>query len=184
MMKTIESKQEFYRLSKLLLLGNRLTQWTPAEYRTLYEQGQMRNRKQVGIRHTGVAFRNLKSYRTTPAEAYALSRAGGDILIDEAADDSLMTFQGELMADYEGLYTRYSTRQCHQRELWESGEYRHARGLRASQLLQQYMDDRSWDDINRILREYCYPVIEFACFSRSVGVMSSNTIVWEVRTNY
>jgi hypothetical protein len=151
-----------------------------------------------------------------------------NLLFDEGAVHDRLTIQGELMAGERGLYLRYSHLQCHQRTLWhidqkgitglephqlphnpsiltpgqragrETGVVRHAEGLRASALLQRYMDDHSWDMVNQILGcqlgsantrgdellNFTYPVVEFACFDCPIGKLGWNTLIWEVRTQY
>jgi hypothetical protein len=140
----------------------------------------------IGIRHVGSYASGGKSFRTSRDKAYRYlkqHRSEG-ILFDEAANDDWMTFQGEVMPDESHLYLRYSTRACHQRELWASGIYEHAWGLRASMLLQKYMDTDSWININEIMCDYHFPIVEFACFDRPVGVLRTNVVIWEVRTDY
>ena len=80
----------------------------------------------------------------------------------------------------------------------ESGVVKHVFGLRASMILQKYMDDRSWDNLNEILGcqigetntrgsefpNFTYPIIEIACFDCPIGVLKTNSLVWEVRSLY
>ncbi len=150
-----------------------------------------------------------------------------NLLFDEGAVHDHLTIQGEVMATERGLYLRYSHLQCHQRTLWHIDQYgvkdlktfqrphnpeilnarqidglegvvKHEFGLRASAILQKYMDDRSWDVLNEILGcqigetntrgsefpNFQHPVIEFAVFSDSVGILGWNTIFWEIRNLY
>ena len=70
----------------------------------------------------------------------------------------------------------------------------HVEGLRAVMLLKHYMDVMSWEKVQDLLScqldgsneefNFHYPVIEFACFDKPVGVFKWNTIFWEVRTDY
>lgn len=83
-------------------------------------------------------------------------------------------------------------------ERTSGGVVKHAFGLQASHLLRHYMDPSSWEGVNEILsgQEGLYnsfgeefpnfrrPVIEFACFSKEIGVLKRNSLVWEVRTLY
>ena len=197
----IANKQEFYRLSRALQLGNRLTQWTADEFEDLMITGSKAIPDIVGVRHAGRAFGGGNSFRITRSLAYKYLIQHyvyrDKILFDEALTDSWITLQGEIMADYQGLYLRYSHAQMHQRTLWQSESYWyeqkhkghtfehgvfHAFRLQASAILQNYLDADSWEDINRILREYEYPVIEFTTCNRPVGVLDRNTLIWEVRT--
>jgi hypothetical protein len=185
-MNHIADKSEFYALSRALKLGNRLTQWTPSEFEQLYLNNGNTLPKIVGIRHVGGAFGVGKSFRAPRDEAYKYLKQhrGNGVLFDEAANDAWMTFQGEVMPDEKHLYLRCSTRACHQRELWASGVYEHVWGLRAKCLLERYMDIDSRECLHEIMRSYHFPVVEFACFDRPVGILRTNTIFWEVRTDY
>lgn len=185
-MNHIRSKQEFYKLSRGLLLGNRLEQWTASEFKKLFDAGSAP--AIVGVRHTGGAFLGLKSYRTESSKARCWlidnPESHTHVLFDEAAYDPWITFQGEVMPDEHHLYLRGGITQCYQREMWASGNFEHFKGLRASAILQKYMDEDSWQELNRIMKEYHYPVIEFTCFDRPVGVLRWNTLFWEIRTSY
>lgn len=188
-MKRIENKQDFYKLSRGLLLGNRLQQWNSAEFLALYDCYNHGNLPEIiGVRHAGLAFVNNKSFRCSREEAYDYQLANWNdrefIMFDEAAYDPWITFQGEVLPDENHLYLRGGTKQCYQREMWASGEFEHFKGLRASFILQKYMDSDSWECLNEILNEYEFPVVELTCFSRQVGVLGWNTIFWETRTSY
>lgn len=184
-MNRIANKAEFYALSRALKLGNRLMQWTPSEFEQLYLDNSNTLPEIIGIRHVGSYASGGKSFRTSRDKAYHYLKQHRDdgILFDEAANDDWMTFQGETLPDEKHLYLRYSMRACHQRELWASGVYEHAYGLRASLLLRKYMDIDAWECVNEIMHDFAYPVIEFACFDRPVGVLGWNTIIWECRTD-
>lgn len=74
----------------------------------------------------------------------------------------------------------------------------YAWGLKASAILQQYFDDMGWNCLNEILacqlgeenswgdpvKNITWPVVEFACFNKPVGVLGWNSLVWEVRSKY
>jgi hypothetical protein len=128
-------------------------------------------------------------------------RCGGRFQFDAAAPHERLTFQGEVAATERGLDLRYSFVQMHQQRLWEldqPGVVQYATGLRASALLQKYMDASSWEMLNEILScqlgdnnsygnpllNFTYPTVEFSCFDIPVGVLGWNTLFWECRTLY
>ena len=189
-MKHINSKSEFYDLSRRLLLGNRLDQFDYDELVRRATEGTLPSL--VGVRHVQTAFTKAgKSFLATPEVAIRYGHSYLDrtaLLFDEAAPTDHITIHGEVAATELGLYLRYSHIKCHQRQLWEmDGAVLHVTGLRASAVLQQYMDASSWDCLNDILscqldEGFFYPIVEFACFDCSVGVLGWNSLVWEVRT--
>lgn len=193
-MSEIATKAEFYRLSRAFRLGNRLPQWDWSVFSYLYRHAPASLPKQVGVRHLSRSFsRSARSRLLPTAAAYAQGVADPNpskLLFDEGAPHQDLTLQGEVMADEKGLYLRYSTLPVHQRELWERDRtspiplVKHARGLHASALLRQHMEDLAWETLNDILREYPGAVVEFATFRRPVGVLGWNTLFWEVRTQY
>jgi hypothetical protein len=236
-MRHIQSKAEFYQLSRANLLGNRLKQWTWKEFIDAYRAG-LELPEIIGVRHVRVAFTNKGTSGLMPLdEAMTYGEAQldkGNLLFDEGAVHGDLTIQGEVSATERGLYVRYSHLQCHQRTLWHLDQveklaglskhqiphnwedyfyafggnpvnapaYRplvlHAFGLEASILLQKYMDDHSWEMLNSLLGcqlgennsygdpvlNFTYPVVEFACFNKPIGVFGWNTLFWEIRTKY
>ena len=234
-MQHIESKQEFYKYSRQLLLGNILTNWTFEEFEKLYKETPEVLPKVVGVRHVRKAFTNKGTsglFKRDAAYKYGLDTPDKvNILYDEGAVHDRLTIQGEVMASPQGLYLRYSHLQCHQRALWAidanglvglkrhqlphnlppgyprgrggakngyRGVVSHAFGLRASAILQKYMDTPSWECLNSILAcqhgpvnswnepfpNFTWPIVEFASFSSSIGVLGWNSLVWEVRSCY
>jgi len=200
----ILDKAEFYRMSKALALGNRLDQWGWDEFLTRYNTGKPALPKLVGVRHVATAFTKAgKSQLMTPSEAFDYAyreRDKNSLRFDTAAPHHRQTIQGEVTATEQGLYVRYSFEKIHQRRLWEidrTGIIKHATGLKASLLLQMYMDECSWEMLQVILScqldegthasygiNLTYPIVEFACFDCAVGVLEWNTLFWECRTQY
>jgi hypothetical protein len=226
----MESKQEFYRLSRKLLLGNILRQWTWAEFSAKYAASSSELPKIIGVRHVRQAFTNKGNSRLMPLdEAFRYGYAvedKRDLLFDEGAIHDRLTIQGEVCASERGLDLRYSHLKCHQRTLWHIaangcagleeyqlphnledfpahqmmsgvGVVKYENGLRASAVLQTYMDTPSWEKLSQILGcqiedwlvededlNFAYPIVEFACFDRTIGVLGWNTLFWEIRTRY
>ena len=195
-MRHIQSKAHFYELSRRLLLGNRLEQWTSREFVERFRIGTLP--PVVGMRHVATAFTKRGASRLISGkQAYWIALGENEkIRFDTAAPHDHLTFQGEVAATERGLDLRYSYMQIHQQRLWEldaPGAVQYATGLRASALLQKYMDPPSWDKLNEILScqldgdaelNFTYPIVEFSCFDIPVGVLGWNTLVWEVRTRY
>ena len=177
-MKRISTKQEFYALSRRDMLGNTLTQWDWATYQKLFLETPEELPFIVGVRHVMKSFtaKGNSTLQTRKDAFYAgmTSLDRDSLLFDEAAPHEDLTIQGEIMADHEGLYVRYSDLQVHQRVLWEierkglidipkhmlpcnveilTEEQRtgnvpvlkHARGLQAVEVLRQYMDVMSYE---------------------------------------
>ena len=226
----IENKQEFYWLSRKLLLGNILRQWSWDEFVKKYAEGGQDLPAIIGVRHVRQAFTNKGNSGLMPLdEAYKYGCGVSDkssLLFDEGAIHDRLTIQGEVCASERGLDLRYSHLQCHQRTLWHiaidgcvgleeyqlphnigdfpayqmmsgAGVVLYAHGLRASCLLQKYMDIASWETLNSILGcqiysrmvenevlNFKYPIVEFACFDRAIGVLGWNSLFWEIRTRY
>jgi len=205
-MRHVESKSEFYALSRRLLVGNRLRQWKWEQFLDLYEQGLLP--PIIGIRFSD-GLRRPATGLYPLAKAYTFGKTLADeglvsnALFDEGAPHEYLTLQGEIMASDHGLELRYSHAQIHQRMLWleeatNGTLISHAHGLRASMLLQKYLDPASWDTVNDILScqlgventwgnevaNFEYPIIEFSTFSRPLGELGTNTLIWEIRTKY
>jgi hypothetical protein len=232
-MNHIETKQDFYKLSRKLILGNILRQWTWDQF---WMQCHLRKNNiihdlpsngMVGVRHVRKSFTNKGTSQVMKIEeASELGLKSSDqenLLFDEVAPHENLTIQGEVMAGEKGLYVRYSDLQVHQRVLWQIDQcgisglpafqlpcnmhiltmdqrqgkspiVRHIEGIRAVLLLKQYMDVMSFEKLSDLLScqldgsneefNFKYPIVEFACFSKPVGVLKWNTLFWEVRTDY
>lgn len=229
-MREIPNKQYFYSLSKKLLLGNRLQQWTFKEFEDLFLNNPSQLPYIVGIRHVRQSFTNKGTsglYQRGQAYEYGKKISNqNDLLYDEGAVHGNLTLQGEIQATERGLYLRYSFLQCHQRTLWHIDQngleglekhqiphnirnwywggshgfqfVQHAWGLKASSILQEYMDDPSWQKLNEILAcqlgeenswgdpvlNFSHPTVEFASFNKPIGVLGWNSVFWEVRNIY
>ena len=127
-MNRIANKQEFYNLSRKLLLGNILNQWTWEQFlvqcraRTCGEPHQLPSNGIVGVRHVRKSFTNKGTSELLPIDdaiEYGLKTPDKEnLFFDEGAIHDHQTIQGELMAGERGLYVRYSELQVHQRTLW------------------------------------------------------------------
>ena len=183
-MNRIATKQDFYKLSRKLILGNILEQWDWPTFKTIMQSNPGSLPKIVGVRHVRKAFTNKGTsglMERTEALKYGMKTSDKEnLLFDEGAVHDHLTIQGEALADYEGLYVRYSHLQCHQRTLWHidhNGVWdleahqlprnmeiltgnqikgtepvvQHVRGLQAVMLMRHYMDASSWDKFSDLL---------------------------------
>lgn len=142
-MNRIETKQDFYKLSRKLLLGNILTQWTWEQFltqcraRTCDQDHELPTNGIVGVRHVRLAFTNKGTsglMKIDDAIEYGLMTPDKEnLLFDEGAIHGRLTIQGEVMADERGLYVRYSNLQVHQRTLWHI-DHMGIKGLKKFQL--------------------------------------------------
>lgn len=201
----VNSKSEFLDGYLKLRFGNRLNQWTAEEFMKLYVAGQIRH-KTMGIRRKdGVG--EKKTALFTPHQIYMMfedqPEFRSQFFVDDGAPNQYQTILGEIQQTPEGLHVFYGEGGWHMRKLWQANavakrapgyvstarapqqpHVKHCTGLAATMLLKGAMCACSWDCLNELLATYDDPIIEFACFDRSVGVLDWNTIFWEVRTGY
>lgn len=105
--------------------------------------------------------------------------------ISEKMPDHLVTLQGELAELPGGLVLKSSTLKAHMRTaMADEATVSHDVGLAAKMKLRRHMDATSLDWLRDLLDDFPSHVIEFACFSQPVGLLQTNTIVWEVRFGY
>ncbi|PNX52096.1 MAG: hypothetical protein BV456_00695 [Thermoplasmata archaeon M8B2D] len=113
-----------------------------------------------------------------------------DYIFFEGPLDKERTLQGEITYT-DKLYLHYTFSKVPLGIALNSVKYKkfNATNLSAKLILKKYCDEKSYDTILDLLDYYTditntlVPVIEFTCFNKSVGVFSTNTIIWEVR-NY
>jgi hypothetical protein len=179
-MAEIKTKAQFYRLWEAGLLGNRLQVWRRAE------DAHASGVPSVGFREIGAAGggrldivgRDL--IFQTAAEWTAAKRP---YMICESAPDHRATVQGEV-CEVPGLGLRgmlgYSAG-LRMRDAIAQGKLLN-RGLAETRLIvRRYLDERSQDTLERLLREYPGAAVEFTCYDIPVGAERTNTIFWEVR---
>lgn len=100
--------------------------------------------------------------------------------ISEAMPDHAVVLQGEYFAGPSTLL--YSTALKHMRPaLAEDGK--HAYGPHADLIIKHGMCGRGYEKFRELIEKYPTAVIEFSCYSKSVGEKHWNTMIWEVR-NY
>ena len=189
----ISSKAEMYALQSRGLLGNYLPTWGWADFLSQGAKGNFgfRHRTKVGspLFKRGFDRKGVLDYVRRLLLSGKVSEE--DILIsqDTSLFDDSRTLQGEVSRTDPwfgaGLTLAYSGMLCNSltcREEVRQSPLTTLTGVRAAALLQMYMDAGSYDFVQEALTKYADSVVEFTCFSRSVGVFGTNTIVWEVRT--
>ncbi|WP_321471069.1 hypothetical protein [uncultured Paludibaculum sp.] len=192
MAEEIRTKDEFYRLYNRGAIGNMLRNWTVAEWAGFRKQGHY----PVDViaarctQRTGVPV----NYDLRPADALdwvrKLSKDHGVPLsafqFAECAPDHTNTLQGEVMRDSNYLALHYCLH-GHKRmryTLTDQAIARHAGGLEAVLLLKRWMDAASWDTLQSLWDRWPDAMVEFCCYEKPVGVLQTNTLIWECRTHY
>lgn len=151
--------------------------------------------KRVSLRCTVPASISGQRYRITHSQlAWLVNRLcqngmkSEQLLVDESAPDHRVTLHAEVMRSYRYLEVRYSLfsagmgmRQCFDPEQ-PNGVMRHAWGISAINLLKQFLDYESMDNLNRIFCGYPDDTVELSAYSCPVGELYWNTLFWEVRS--
>lgn len=193
-MKAPKTKLENYALYEAGFYGNHLKFWKG------YDELLADLESGAWPAHLGYAFRLANTPGTRPpqyctemfgvVDAISLMRRWealgipkSDIRPNEVGPDRYIKAQGELQRSCTYMELRYTRAKTIMSSAWEL-DTRHASGMLAQVRVKSWMDDTSWDNLQRLLDEFeDNPVIEFSCYDRSVGVLQNNTIIWEVR-NY
>jgi hypothetical protein len=147
-------------------------------------------RKPVCMRYKGAMAGGKCAYHVAPESVCDVdnewAQQGLDpklITINESADDTALTIQGEVMRSTRHLSLRYSQTPLPMRNALAASE-RHAEGLEATCILKTYLDPASYEDLMDLLDTYEDAVVEFSTYSVDVGrCPRRNTVVWEAR-NY
>jgi len=104
------------------------------------------------------------------------------IVLNEIGPDEFIAIQGEVMLSINGMDLRYSTEKLLMRQALAKSQ-KHVSGLVAQQTLLAFLDPTSYDNLQRLFDDFPDAIIEFSTYSRPVGVLQNNTVIWEVR-NY
>lgn len=107
----------------------------------------------------------------------------GEYVISEHAPDHALTIQGEIQRGCKYLDFFYSTVPNLPMRIGLARHGVHVDGLRALQLIQKNCDASSLDDIRELMDDFD-AVIEFSCYSFTVGLCNRNTLIWDVRTSF
>lgn len=178
----IRSKLEMYSLYEKGEFGNRFECWPSlqAMLNSDCPDGQINMRHRTnGL--SGFLYMNL-------SRSDVLEIMGREVIPEreipftkgDQKDARFRTFQGEVVEDENGWSLHYSMlKEPMRSDLLKAGLY--AQGLRARLLVRHFFDQSSYENLTHIFNQYPKHVVEFTCFSRSVGVLGWNTVFWEVR---
>lgn len=177
----IPTKAEFYRLYTAGVLGNTTRNWDKSKALELDQDSTV---DKIGFREIGKA--GGGRFEIVPRgqifeTAVVWSLYGINFNLSEAAPDHLIILQGEICRTFRGWEGMFSTtpglRMREAMKIWKS-----FRGLAVGVILDTFMDPTSRDAVDQLLELYPTATIEFACYSRDVGVIPNrNTIIWEIR---
>lgn len=179
MAETISSKRKFLELYLNDSLGNKFRTWRSLED-FLTSDCQL-----VGVRsyERGGPFKMVsraeieRIVKEWPGEYYLNE---GDYNAQSNA-----TIQGELLVNENGYNLYIGPANVYKmREMFTHNLAKQYYGLRARLTMKHYMNDNSLDEVDLLLERYPNHVIEFTCYSITLGNLPRrNTIIWEVR-NY
>lgn len=189
----IPNKRAFFTLWEAGLLGNRPPLWRDV-------RDIPRSIPRVGFRELGRAGGGAWTLvpraeaEATAAEWTALGRT---FVMDGSVPNDKTTLQGELRRTEDGMVSYLCERAswaCRQlfpplqpglppmRQTIAAGWHRHRGYFETLELLNQYLDPSSRDDVDELFDLYPDAVIEFSAFSVNTGnIPGRNTIIWEVR---
>jgi len=100
---------------------------------------------------------------------------------NESMPDDKLIIQGYLTRTTNFLELHYSKQKhkiCNSRH-WEDGKI--LNGLQALLTLQHYVPVTDHEHLNYLLNQYPDSVIEFSTYTIPVGILSKQTIIWEIR---
>lgn len=177
------------------------------QMRALFERGEFGNRLEtwcvsnihsvrlpVVLMYNGVPGVQLPRYCTPIitmqdlkaliAEWVALGCCADNITICENGLDGPYDrcIQGEVQRCEDYLYLYWTDVSDKMRQALARRSY-HTTGAAAVAILEYYMDQASWENLNHLWEVYPDSVVEFTVFRKGVGDLGWNTVFWEVR-NY
>jgi len=178
-----KNKKDMYVLYERGAFGNMLKTWpTVADYLadTYTEPVVLRNKVPGG---RWCAYGLTRVELVQKVEEFAQDGAPRNLfVVNELADDSELTIQGEVQRDQLGLSLRYSTEPLPMRKAL-SLPHEYANGLAAKIILEKLLDASDFEWLMELLDTYEDGVIEFSVWAKSVGNLARRMVVWEIR-NY
>lgn len=183
--RTIDTKEEFYRLWKAGLLGNHIR-----SFDTFAELQKSGYHGLVTVRYKGASSKYCRYCIPVDKVDNVIDEFLADgakremFTFNETAPDDRLTMQGEYYHGSSRGYSLYcSTDQLPMRPaLLKSGQQYY--GLEAVGRMKAHCNYASYAMIEDLLDLYPESVIEFSCYSKNVGhIPGNNALIWEVR-NY
>jgi len=105
-----------------------------------------------------------------------------DYYVAEMADPKLTVIQGEVQRiTGKGLHLTFND--CHKLPMRDALKKmtKMSRGIIAQQILRHYLPPGEYEHVMSLLDEYDAHVIEFSTYSKTLGTLKQNTIIWECR---
>lgn len=178
----ITSKNQMFELYSDLSFGNRFEYWSD-----LNEFWRSGYHGLVGCRYREIGSLCVKTQMTHGELLHYL-----DIWVKSGYSRDLITISGqppleacyllnaEIMRSTSHLDVTYSLANAPMRPALKCST-NYASMLESELLLRRYLDQASYENLQRLLDTYPDHVIELSVFDQSVGVLGCNTIFWEVR---
>ena len=190
----IDSKTKFYDLYEKGIFGNKLRSWENLdEFKKVIEQGVLENPRSVTLRskqqNTGLFTKYnilLKDIDKIVEELILLGSEKEWIRINESAPDEFLLIQGEfghlesIGKNKPEYHLTYNTRKGKMRDCMVDALK--ISGIQARQIMEQYLNYNSFNDIMDLVNLYPSHIIEFSTYSINLGnCKNRNTIIWEIR---
>lgn len=170
--------------------GNHLRSWTYNNF-IAQNNNQIDFNNPIGLMYNGIPGTKLPRYaenlyslpelELTVLKWFIRGAEPEKITVSEV-DNSFgkRILQGEVQ-EYEGILNlTYTFVDDLMRKALEK-ESHHTSGLKAKLILEYFMDTASYENLTRLFDEYPSHVIEFSVLDRCCGILSYNTLFWEVR---
>ena len=187
--KTPTTKAENYELYHKDHYGNHLAFWP--SLKAFFADKTWPLDRPIALRTSFTPGIQLPNYcqPTLPGEVFCLANQWVElgvpreaIVLNEIGLDEFIALQGEVMLSPNGMDLRYSTEKLLMRQALAKSQ-KHVSGLVAQQTLLAFLDPTSYDNLQRLFDDFPDAIIEFSTYSKPVGVLQNNTVIWEVR-NY
>lgn len=185
MMRTVNSKADYFRLCEAGIFGNSLRLWGTLD--EVKEDGytgvlSARVRRSTGGGHTRYNIKSIQEAEEVLAQWQAEGVQQKEIYFNESAPDEFLVSQGELMLSTNFYSYFYCNEKLKMRDAMKKG--RQMEGLQVKMYLQSIMTPASYHDVQDLLNEFSDSVIELSVYDRCLGSRPGrNTLIWEVR-NY
>ena len=190
----ISSKREMYTLQQRGQLGNYLPTWQWREFLLHGPEGNygFRHRTITGspLFRRGMDRDGVVNYVAELLSRGKISEADVVISQDTTLYDDSRTLQGEVATvaqpPYLGIVFVYSGKLAAYTGFTCREEVRQPKlvtlcGLAATSLLRTHLDDPSYEQLCKLLRDYPDAAVELTSFTCGTGLFGWNTIFWETR---
>lgn len=176
----VKTKQDFYRRWRDMEFGNR-----NHSFDTIEQVMKSGLPGPFAIRYKipgskWMRYHIPRSDLKTVADEFVSQGARQELLeFSDMQRDEFIVLQGEAQRDDRGLCLFVSRDKVPMRQaLLNARQYF---GVAAERVLDWACDGASADCIRELLDRYAGHVVEFSAYSRKVGVLGRNTLIWEVR---